>query len=150
MTAPSDPAEHVISILESDHPAPESMDWLRAGLRRYVRGCGTLQEALGITESCPRGLRDAVRHARIRRAIVQAADLLPEESTPYSKAKLIRAELLRLRRTWPRCTTRSRMDELLLAAIEAAGPAGPPTSVPRLWAIIDQGIREEAVQADEI
>ncbi|QXP90015.1 hypothetical protein [Methylococcus capsulatus] len=129
------PTDHVIALLESDHPDPASMAWLRDGLRRYINGYGTLQDALGIVEACPRGLRDAVRHARIRRAIVQAADLLPEGSTPYSKAKLIRAELLRLLRTWPRCTTRSRMDELLLEAIQAAD-GDPPSGLTTIRDII--------------
>lgn len=131
----SAPTEHVLNLLESDHPDPESMAWLRAGLRRYITGYGTLSEALDITSTCPRGLRDAVRHARIRRAIIEAAGLLPNESTPYSKAKTIRTELLRLLRTWPRCTARSRMDEMLLEATQAAD-GNPPTGLTTIRDII--------------
>ncbi|QXP89111.1 hypothetical protein [Methylococcus capsulatus] len=128
------PVKCIIDLLESDHPAPESLAWLRAGLRRYVNGYGTLPEALGLHQHS-RGLRDAVRHARVRRAIIQAASLLPTESTAYSKAKLIRSELLRLLRTWPRCTARCLMDELLLAAIEAAD-GSPPTGLTTIRDVI--------------
>ncbi|MGI2323809.1 MULTISPECIES: hypothetical protein [unclassified Methylococcus] len=133
------PAEHVLALLESDHPAPESLAWLRDGLRRYLAGTAdSLSAGLGVPDACPRGLRDAVRHARIRRAIIEAAGLLPNESTPYSKAKTIRAELLRLLRTWPRCTARSRMDELLLNVIEAAD-GDPPTGLTTIRYTIANG-----------
>lgn len=136
--SPADPIAFTVEILDG-RPSPEALDWLQRGFASYTEGRSqTLNEGLGLT-ALSRGLRDSLKHARIRRAIVQAADLLPEGSTPYSKAKLIRSELLRLLRTWPRCTARSRMDELLLNALEAAD-GNPPTGLTTIRDIIAGGL----------
>ncbi|MGI2326101.1 MULTISPECIES: hypothetical protein, partial [unclassified Methylococcus] len=125
MPSPADPAKFVAEF-DAGEPSPEALHWVQRAFRAHLAG-ESLTRAFGF-DTYSRGLRDALKHARIRRAIVQAADLLPETSTPYSKAKTIRAELLRLLRTWPRHTARSRMDELLLNVIEAAD-GDPPTGL---------------------
>lgn len=143
-TKMASPAEHVIDLLESDHPDPESLDWLRDGLRRYVNGCGTLSEALGIVESCPKGLRSAVRTARIRRAIRAAAALLPSESTTHSKATTVSSTLRRLARCYPRMSPKTEFEERLADAVRAAD-GSPPLAVSGLWRIIEGGIQDDEI-----
>ncbi|QXP94366.1 hypothetical protein [Methylococcus capsulatus] len=132
MPSPSDPARF-ISEFDAGEPSPEALHWVQRAFRAHLAG-ESLTRAFGF-DTYSRGPRDALKHARIRRAIVQAASLLPTESTAYSKAKLIRSELLRLLRTWPRCTARCLMDELLLAAIEAAD-GSPPTGLTTIRDVI--------------
>jgi hypothetical protein len=135
MPSPADPARFIAEF-DAGEPSPEALHWVQRAFRAHLAG-ESLPRAFGF-DMYSRGLRDALKHARIRRAIREAADLLPEGSTPYSKAKLIRSELLRLLRTWPRCTASSRMDELLLNVIEAAA-GNPPTGLTTIRDTIANG-----------
>jgi len=137
------PVEHVLALLESDHPDPESMAWLRDGLRRYLSGDTTLAAALGLNQYS-RGLRDALKHARIRRAIVQAADLLPAESTVHSKATTVSYTLRRLARCYPRMSPKTEFEERLADAVRAAD-GSPPLAVSGLWRIIEGGIQDDEI-----
>lgn len=138
------PTDHVLDLLESDRPNPASLAWLRDGLRRYLSGCGTLSEALGIVGTCPKGLRSAVRTARVNRSIQSAAELLGDHMTTHSRAKLISAELRRLMRVRRPRQPHTWFELHLMRAVESAN-GDPPTSITRLWEII----AETPVQPDE-
>lgn len=132
---PADPARFIAEF-DAGEPSPEALHWVQQAFRAHLAG-ESLPRAFGF-DMYSRGLRDALKHARIRRAIVQAADLLPAESTAYSKAKVLRSELLRLLRTWPRCRAKSPLDVAVLSVIQAAD-GNPPTGLTSIRDTIANG-----------
>ena len=91
---------HVESIIAGD-PTPQALNWLADGFRDHIDGQGTLTAALDIDEQCPQGLPLAVARSRWRQKIAEAIAHLPEESSAYSMARVVKNELTKYRARRP-------------------------------------------------
>lgn len=82
-------------------PSPQALRWLANGFSAHIAGEGTLADALGISTECPQGLPLAVARSRWRQKIAEAIAHLPEESSSYSMARVVKSEITKYRARRP-------------------------------------------------
>lgn len=95
---PHEPAAHLADLLASDHPSPETLNWLRDSFRRHLDG-DSLPVAFGP------GLRDSFNRYQWRQHLDRAIALLDQPSVSnLSISRILSAEFDRQRRTYRRPT----------------------------------------------